>query len=49
MAKHQCLSALIPYLVELLQGKYQMLYFPRRLYTSAWRLVKGFAEFFLSY
>jgi hypothetical protein len=49
MANPKSPSALIPYLVELLQGKYKMLYFPRRLYTSAWRLVKSFSGYFLSY
>ena len=38
----------IPYLVWLLHGKHQILYFPRRLYTSPRRLVKAFLEFFLS-
>jgi hypothetical protein len=42
------LSAIIPYLVAPLRGKYQILYFPKRLYTSAWRLVKAFSAISLS-
>jgi hypothetical protein len=47
MAKPKSLSALIPYLVERFPGKYQMLYFPRRLYTREKALSRPFPEFLL--
>jgi hypothetical protein len=46
MAKLKSLSALIPYLVEQVPGKYQMLYFPSRLYTREKALSRPFPEFF---
>ena len=47
MAKLKSLSALIPYLVEPFRGKYQMLYFPSRLYTPLEKACQGlFRRFF---